>query len=677
MILSFKYLKTYVKINITIVELVNKLNNIGIESICINNDTIEFFIPPDRSDLSSYIGMAREISIILNQDIIYPLIDDEFYYKSKFNINISNNLKYLYNRYTGLIIRNIDLKLLSPQWLIDYLHSVNIKSFNYIFDIANFILLETGQYINIIDLDKIHGNSINISKNINLYKYIQYNNEKINISNENIISYDKNRIISLSGMFTDDYYNINNYSKNVIFEISNFNYSFIKKISKIYNISTICSKNYNKFIDPNIIGYVIKRIIYIVRLVNKNVSFELLEDYYFNPSKSKVILYDINKNNNILGINISCQKIKTILKKLNFLILKSKNNFLYIKIPSYRNDITREVNIFKEIIRIYNINNISVNLIKPYHVLSINNNKNEIIKYISNYLISNNFFEIRTCPISSMKYLNLFNDTNHTDIVKIINYYSKEFNMMRHNMIISAINTIIHNLNRQHKSFMLYEIGKTYHFINNKYLEKNKISLWITGNLYYDQWNISNKKNDFFVLKGIIESIFRKLHINDFIVNDLCCSYMNYGIKIVDNNKNELVFLGKINEKINDISKINQDIFYAEINYDNLIKLYNNKINFHHYSKYPLIRRDLCLIVPYNINFKKICDIAYSIDNDNIIKNIFIFDIYDDIKLQYKIKSYTIGYILNSKSKTLTSIDVNFLMKKLIDRYKMYNIVIK
>ncbi|UOF94317.1 MAG: hypothetical protein IR527_02220 [Bacteroides sp.] len=664
MLFSFKILKKYIHINIDIYTLVNKLNTMGIESDVINNDTIDVYLNPDRYDMRSYLGIAKEINILLDNKIKYyntffeeNLISNDHLLK----IDITSNV--ICKQYLGIIVSDFSYYQSTPKWILNILNFHLIKPVNYIQDIANFILLETGQIINIYNIDEYINKKIQISLNENKFRNFIYKGQNFKLHEKDIIMHDDKNIISLSGFFQKNNFDCN--TKNILLELAYYNDALISQTS---NRLRICNKYQKIKYDKNIIDYTSNRILSLLRKEYKDINTFYVKNYknsYYD--NNNIINYDIKNYQFTIGQKIQKKIAIKIFKKLNFKILKENEGIFQLLIPSSRSDIKSDINITKELMRFNEIDNI-------YNSKLTNNINNiSLNKKIAYFLSSNNFYEIITCPISSDKYANIFHD-NVSNIVSISNSLSKEYNIMRYNMIISALKTIISNINKNNKDFLLYEIGKTYHLFNNKYVEKDKIALWGTGKIYFQQWEFYNV--NFFTLKGILEAIFKKIGIEKYEVINFNYPYLDYGIKFIYD-KYELGYLGKISNYIDSYLSNKQDIFYAEINYNVINNIIKNKVDYIPYSKYPIIKRDLSLIINKKINFKNICDIAYNLNTKNILKYLFIFDKYQDNSLGLNNESYSIRYIFQHNKRTLKDEEINIFMEILINEYKINNIIIR
>ena len=236
-------------------------------------------------------------------------------------------------------------------------------------------------------------------------------------------------------------------------------------------------------------------------------------------------------------------------------------------------------------------------------------------------------------------------------------------------MLYSMIDNAKYNINRQNKNLKLFEFGYIYHCEKpNSFSEIKKIGIMLCGDLYENHWNISQVKNNFFVLKGYVDMIFNSLEISNFKISknksNIFSDSLNY-----EKDNTLICSFGEINNSIKNRYSIDNSLFFAEINFDLIYKLLTRKISINKVSKFPLIRRDLSILLDKNIEYESIKKIAYSIEN-NILKKIELFDVYVGKNIPQNKKSYSISFTFVDKNKTLTDNKVDQVVNKLILKFQ-------
>ena len=269
-----------------------------------------------------------------------------------------------------------------------------------------------------------------------------------------------------------------------------------------------------------------------------------------------------------------------------------------------------------------------------------------------------------TNSLSSPSYVELSEDFKEQHNINILNPLSKELSVMRQSMLFSGLEAIEHNINRKSNDLKLFEFGKTYHQYGNQREEHKHLSILITGNIHRESWSVAEQKSDFFVLKGILDSIIERLGLSAPKASAAKSALFSEGLLYKIANEN-IVSFGVVDQKILKHFDIKQQVLYADFYWDNVLELVKQQdINFTSFSKYPEVRRDLALLIDQNINFDAISEIAYNCEK-SLLKDVNLFDVYQGDKVPDGKKSYAVSFTLQDTSKTLTDKQIDKVMRKL------------
>jgi len=372
----------------------------------------------------------------------------------------------------------------------------------------------------------------------------------------------------------------------------------------------------------------------------------------------------------LIGEEIPKETIKRILSSLEIKVNNVTESGLGLTIPSYRNDVNREVDVIEEILRVYGYNNIGTqNKLNSSISNSSKLSSYKIENVIANQLVSYGFYEIITNSLTNQKHIKYSNPNKQGEYVKILNPLSSDLSVLKTSMLFAGLEAIEHNLNRQQNDLRLFEFGKTYHEINDSREEFNHLSLFLTGKDNHVHWKNSNENIDIFYIKGIVVSILEKLGINNFKEKTSENKIFNHGQELII--KNEIVLeYGQIENSLTDEFSINQNVFYANFYWDSIVKLIIlNNTKFKPIPKFPEVKRDFSLLINDNVNFDSILKIARK-NNKKFIKDINLFDVYNGEKLPKGKKSYSISFTLQDDTKTLTDSEIDKIMSKLENSFK-------
>jgi len=263
------------------------------------------------------------------------------------------------------------------------------------------------------------------------------------------------------------------------------------------------------------------------------------------------------------------------------------------------------------------------------------------------------------------KFIEEFKDENN---VNILNPLSSDLNIMRRTLLFSALESVEYNNNRKNSNLKFFEFGKSYQ-IFDKYEENQHLYLTITGNKYEENWNVKNEKVDFFFIKEIVHTIISRLGLTKYKVKEVNTNGLSSGL-MYSVKKKPLVYFGNVDSNILKSYKIRNSVFIADFNWDLILDLVgNNKIVYKPVNKFPIIRRDLSLLINQDVSFSQLEKIARSVNN-SLLQEVNLFDVYIGDKLPDNKKSYAISFVFEDNSKTLTDYQIDEVMKKLIAEFE-------
>ena len=642
----------------------------GSEYFDVKTDVVfDIGLTPNRSDAMSHIGVARDLKAVLNSkgnnlELCLPSVEDFCVDNNSLNIDVDVKDSVLCPRYSGVSISDISVAE-SPEWLKHKLLSIGINPINNVVDITNYVLHETGQPLHAFDVSKIIDQKIIVRTAKNNSSFISLDEKERKLTKNDLMICNAKEPMCIAGVFGGLKSGVTQDTKEIFIESAYFNPVSIRKTSKHHNLNTDASFRYERGCDPNITIYALKRAALLIKeLCGGSISSEI-SDYYPNKINDYAVEFNYNSIDNLVGEKIDRNIIKKILDNLEIKIINESDSALSLQVPPFRVDVTREVDVIEEILRIYGFNNIMI----PKKLNSSVTSSNKLDSFrlkniISNHISSSGFNQIMNNSLTKEKYTLLNRDISKDNNVKIINPLSSDLNVLRRTLLFSALESLEYNLNRKNNDLKFYEFGKTYLF-NKEYLESQHLFLAITGNKEAENWNSQAVMVDFFYLKEIVHSILNKLGLTNFKVitkdNSLYTDCLEYYFK-----KKLIVSFGMVRNEITSQFKIKNPVYVADFNWDLIIELVQNqKITYVPVNKFPTIRRDLSLLINDNVPFVELEKIARKIDN-NILSKVNLFDVYQGDNLPEGKKSYALSFIFEDYTKTLTDKHVDAIMEKLM-----------
>jgi phenylalanyl-tRNA synthetase beta chain len=548
------------------------------------------------------------------------------------------------------------------------LRAIGLSPINNIVDATNYVLHDLGQPLHAFDADRISGKKIIVKTVKAGTKFVTLDGVERTLHDEDLMICDAEKPLCIAGVFGGENSGVSKETNSIFLESAYFNPVSIRKSAKRHGLNTDASFRFERGIDPNITKYALKRAaLLIIEISGGKITSELIDEYPNKIEDAQVFL-TFDKTNKLIGEELPKETIKSILSALEIKVNNVTESGLGLTIPAYRNDVQREVDVIEEILRVYGYNNIKIT--DKLNASISNTSKYESYKIenvIANQLVGQGFYEILNNSLTSDKYTDFSGQLQEASEVKILNPLSKDLSVMRQSLIFSGLESIAFNINRQQTDLKLFEFGKTYHNSEAHKEELNHLSIFVTGNKTEKHWNTTETAVDYFYLKGLVTSVFERLGIQKLksapLSNDMFSEgqHLNVG-------KHALVEFGSLKTALLKQFGISQNVFCANFKWDNLLKVINQQpIKFKDISKYPEVKRDFSLLINEDVTFESIFKLAKQTEN-NVLKDVNLFDVYTGDKLPEGKKSYAVSFTLQDINKTLTDTQIDKIMSKIQKR---------
>ena len=622
-------------------------------ALSINEDTIfDFDMTPNRGDCFSHLGIARELGIIENLKLRNDSIK---FKKGKFKmsdfIDVSVNDDNLCPRYACRIIKNITVQE-SPKWLKDKLNSIGQKSINNIVDLANYIMFDMGQPLHTFDYNKLNGKMIEVRAAKHNEEIICLNNETKKLSIDDIVIADKGGPIAIAGVIGGLHSQVEYGTTDILLESAVFNEINIRRTSKKYDYAKEASKRFERGVDfKNVINVMDKFTKILLEISGGDPSIDYID--ISTDWNSKEILFDVLKCNNFLGTSLNSKEIKNIFNSLNINCSKGVHSFK-CSIPSYRNDLEREVDLFEEVARVYGYDRIPSELNFKFSSNSLIHDDSIIEDKVREILSNNGFNEHYSNSLYSKQETELSNNKP----IKIINPLSRDMKFVRNSLIPGILKSLSYNEKRECSFLKYYEIGSVNFSSKEQYnlsIENRRLCLAYLGD------NIESWQGDYpfniYDVKGDISMLMHNLGFEkiDYSVESNNSNFI-ISILINENVVGEIIGLS---DKIKKQYDIINNVIICDIDFDKLKKMYNKiKISYKKIVAYPSINRDIAILVKSSISNIDITKNIFEVSS-SLLKEVKLFDIYQDKNLGKDIKSMAYSLQFQSNDRTLTTKEVD------------------
>ena len=651
---------------------------------------IEIGLTPNRADAASHWGVARDVKAKTGREITLPSIENFKVENNHFPIELVVENPIDCPRFCGVTVDGVTVKE-SPEWLRKSLETIGLRSINNIVDITNYICHGLGQPMHAYDWHAIKGQKIVVKTLSAGTKFTTLDEVERTLSETDLMICDAEEAIGIAGIFGGTKSGIKPETSRVYLEVAYFDPASIRKTAQRHGLKTDASFRFERGTDPNAKIFALKYAALLIQEVAGGVVSSEVTDFYPSPIedfKVQVLYKNIDR---LIGKKLDRELIHSILERLDIIEVQAppaprggafSNDFstsetpplgvggLFL-VPAYRVDVTREADVIEEILRIYGFNNIELSETLGTDFLSsfpAKDRENLQLK-LSQVLAANGFNEIITNSLTKPAYSALIKVDLLNENVEILNKLSEDLGVMRQTMLFSGLEVLAYNINRRQKDLRVFDFGKTYHKINDKYVEKRHLAIFITGNTESETWQMKSQKVAFHSLASAVNKVLGSMGVKNFDSKPLENSAtFEYGLTYLVNKK-EIVKLGLVKPNVAKKAEVKQSVFFADIDWDYLFKQFNDKATFVELPKFPEVRRDLSLVIDKTVSFDQIQKLARNYEK-NLLKQINVFDVYQGDNLGEGKKSYSVSFLLQDYEQTLTDKVIDKTMEKLMGAFE-------
>ncbi|HMJ71040.1 MAG TPA: phenylalanine--tRNA ligase subunit beta [Cyclobacteriaceae bacterium] len=630
---------------------------------------IEIGLTPNRADAASHVGVARDIKAVLKRELKLPGVEGFSTDNHDLNIAVVVENTEACPRYSALTITGITVKE-SPGWLKDRLTAIGLTPINNIVDITNFVCHELGQPMHAFDADKIAGQKVLVKTLPAGTKFVTLDGKERTLTATDLMICDaSSKGMCIGGVFGGIGSGITSETKRVFLESAYFSPSFIRKTGMTHQLKTDASFRYERGTDPNNTVFALKRAAMLIReIAGGKISSDIV-DVYPNKIADVAFTVKVSNVNRLIGKEIPREDIYGILERLDIRVSNKKQGTFDVSVPPYRVDVKQEADIVEEILRIYGLNNIELaneagaDFISGFPVKDMDRYKESV----GTMLASNGFYEIMTNSLTHANYMK-YDIGSEGEPVQILNKLSEEQAVMRTSMLFTGLEVCSFNINRKQKDLKLFEFGKVYSKANGKYLERDRLALYITGQYEADNWQRKGRPVSYHDLSRFVANVVAKSAVTKVKMEKITDPIFEYGVKIMSDN-NQVGTLGKVKSSFQKDFGIKQEIFYADLDVVLLFNAANPKFDVQDVPKFPEVRRDLSLVLDRHVAYKEIEELVRSTER-KLVKEIIVFDVYEGDKIPPGKKAYALGFTLQDEAKTLTDEEIDKTMSRLIGAFE-------
>jgi phenylalanyl-tRNA synthetase beta chain len=636
---------------------------------------IEIGVTPNRGDLFSQIGMAREIAAAHGLKIEYPDTPfTESAERSDEYISVEIVSGNYCKRFTGRVVKDVDVKE-SPDWLKKALTSLGLRPRNNIVDITNFVMMETGQPLHAFDYDKIREKKIIVRTANEGDKFTTLDSKERLLNSESLMICDGEGYSAIAGIMGGERSEISDTTKNVFIESAFFDAVCIRRNSKQLGMQTDASQRFERGVDISRTAYASDRAASLMQLLAGGKVLNGIIDVYPEPFPELLVGLRRERAEKIIGIELTDEKIISLLRGIEIRFTEKKDGNMIFRVPEFRrNDISREIDLIEETARLYGYINIGsrndFRMDMSSHI-DFGDDYRNFISCTREYFIGRGFNEIITFSQQHDKIVRKFNENP----ALIANPNSVDMNAMRANLLYGMLTAIKNNQNYSGRdvSLKLFEIGKVFGCDNNIFKEENYLCFADSGRVQFRidkladlySYNENDKYYDFFDIKGELIMYLSKLKLETYKFIYYNSNEGFFDICLGSGNNSEIIGrIYNVNRELLDSLGIETGVYAVEVNMDKLSEYITKDVKYAEIRRYPAVKRDIAVVAGKSIHYSEIYDVIRT-GGGSMLKEIELFDVYTDEKLGNDKRSITFTLEFSSNEKTLTDDEVSKQVEKI------------
>lgn len=650
---------------------------------------IEVDITPNHADACSHWGVARDFYAWLLQNgyktALHRPSDEAFSVDdNSLDIDIEVQNQEACPRYCGVSIKGVTVKE-SPAWLKNRLTAIGLHPINNVVDVTNYILFAYGQPLHSFDADKIEGGKVIVRTMPEGTPFVTLDGQERKLSERDLMICNTKEPMCIGGVFGGLKSGITEQSTNVFLESAYFHPTWIRKSARRHQLSTDASFRFERGIDPNGTVYALKQAAILIRELGGGTISMNIKDIYPQPIEDFKVDFSYEYADRLTGKVLPRETMKAIIRNLGIVIDAESAEGLKLSVPPFRVDVQHPCDIVEEILRIYGYNNVEFgkSVQSSLTVQGDVDRAHRMQDLVSEQLVGCGFNEILNNSLTRAAYYDGLDCYPSDKLVRLMNPLSADLNVMRQSMLFGGLESLSYNIRRQNSDLRFFEFGKCYYFdaarreaaANEEngnplraYSEDYRVGLWITGKKISTSWTHADEDSSFYELKSYVLNIFKRLGLdcNALRIEEFDNGIFSSALRYTLRSGKSIAQMGIIRNSILKNFDIDKPVYYADINWDELLKATKKvRVSYAELPKFPAVRRDLALLVDKAVTFAQIEEVAAASEK-KLLKEVSLFDVYEGKNLEAGKKSYAVCFLLQDETQTLNDKQIDKVMNSII-----------
>ncbi|MBX2992730.1 MAG: phenylalanine--tRNA ligase subunit beta [Bacteroidetes bacterium] len=626
----------------------------------------EIGITPNRPDLLSHFGVAREIGILVGKQPSLPKVkvkESKVSVAKHFSVKVEDKVNC--PRFAVRVVRGVTIGP-SPDWLQHALRAAGLRPLNNVVDVTNYVMLECGQPMHAFDYAQLRGNKIIVRKAKAGTSFTTLDGREHALPEGAVMVCDGEREVSIAGVMGGENSEISDTTTDVVLESAYWNPSSIRRTAKALGMSSDAAYRFERGADPHAIPYALDRA---AELILQTAGGELLRgtvDIYPKHIKERIVPLRTSRCNQLLGTSLSSTQVVLCLKKLGIAKVKGSGDKNFFRIPTFRVDIGREIDLIEEVARVFGYNNIeskTVSAIDFNHPFS----KQILADRICDTLVGFGYHEALTISIQSEETARLAGAAP----VVLMNPLGKEMSTMRTSLIPGLLEAAVRNQSYGNSDLRLFEIGHVFRGDTEPQMvgnirEDERVCLFLSGQSRPKHWNTESEPVTLYDLKGEVADLLDACGLDSW-------RYIYYSTSetlaenpiFVEINGTTAGFLGKVKEEVCKRFGFEQEAFVAELTLSTLKT--DKKRKYTALPKFPKVHRDVAFVVDSNVTAEAL-EQCMKESGSGLLQEVELFDMYEGENLPKGKKSLAFTLVLQSHEKTLIDHEIDSEVRRIVSK---------
>ena len=637
------------------------------EALGLDDVVFELEITPNRPDCLSLIGVAREIRAETGNPLKLPTVDPQ---ESDINIrdltSVTIDAPDLCPRYAARVIQGVKVTE-SPAWLQQRLESVGIGVINNIVDVTNFVLMEYGQPLHAFDYHKLAENRIVVRRARDDEQITTIDEVARELTSDTLVIADAEKPVALAGIMGGYNSEITETTCDVLLESAYFNPLSIRATAKALGISTEASYRFERGADPGAVLAALDRAAQLIAELTGGTICDGIVDVYPGQQPLTEIQLRPERVNFVLGTTIETAEMVQILDRLGFDV-DATGKVYQVVVPTFRSDVTREIDLIEEIARVYGYDNIPTTLPKGDIPVPAPTPKTEARRRIKHFLLAAGMMEAVNysfCDPNCFDKIRLNVDDPLRNTLQLRNPLSPEMSVLRTTLTPGLLENAQHNRNHQIDTIALFEIGGVF-VHDGEEKEPERVTGVLAGQIGEGVYSDPYRHPDFFDIKGLVEGMLEVCGVVDWTLQktDAPTFHPGRNAEVLLGDRRIGVF-GEVHPEVLENYDLPYKAYLFEFDLEGLADAATFAKRFEPISIYPKVARDLAIVVDKETLSDMPTELIYTTGGDSV-DSVRLFDVYEGEQVPEGKKSlaYTITY--HSATETLTDKAVNTLHDEVV-----------